>query len=85
MPTSGGFLCVPCGRFMSPARNSVTVEELLEDGGPYKLWSADLWECAECGNAVIGGFGTEPLAEHYESIYAAVRARRGYIYRGRPR
>jgi len=77
-----------CGRFLYPVRNSVTVEELTETGEPYKLWSADLWGCADCETRVIAGFGALPLAEHYQSDYAAVRAMRaGYtpIYPGRPR
>lgn len=35
MPTSSNILC-GCGRFMRVKQNSVTVEELMEDGSPYK-------------------------------------------------
>ena len=87
MPTSSQVLC-GCGRFMRVKRNSVTVEELLETGAPYKLWDADLWECVECGVAVIAGFGRAPLAEHYQESYARLRAffaDRGPIYPGRCR
>ena len=48
MPTSSNLLC-GCGYFMRVKRNSVTVEELMEDGAPYKLWDADLFECEQCG------------------------------------
>ena len=41
-PTNGGIVC-QCGRIMGVVQNSVTVEELLEDGAAYKLWDADLF------------------------------------------
>jgi hypothetical protein len=72
-----------CGRFMRVKQNSVTVEELTEDGSPYKLWDADLYECLECETEVIAGFGRFPLADHYEPTYAAHRARLAPIYLGR--
>jgi len=84
MPTSSNYLC-GCGRFMRVKQNSVTVEELLEDGSPYKLWDADLLECVECGVEVIAGFAKRPFAEHWESDYAAQRDRHAPIYLGRCR
>jgi hypothetical protein len=60
---------------MTVTKNGVTVEELLEDGSPYKLWDADRWECLACGNVVITGFGRLPLAEHWHPTYAATRER----------
>jgi hypothetical protein len=70
---------------MRVKRNSVTVEELFEDGAPYKLWDADLFECVECGVEVITGFGHGPLAEHYQSTYVDQRARLGPVYPARCR
>jgi len=84
MPTSSNYLC-GCGRFMRPKKNSVTVEELTEDGAPYKLWDADLWECVECGVEIIAGFGAGPLAEHWQETYAQQRERLAPIYPGRCR
>jgi hypothetical protein len=84
MPTSSNYLC-GCGRFMMVKRNSVTVEELLEDGAPYKLWDADLMECPECGVTVIAGFGRQPLAQHWQPSYQEQRARLAPIYPGRCR
>ncbi len=66
-------------------RNSVTVEERLENQAPYKLWDADLWACPECGHEIITGFGRGPLAEHFQSTYADQRARLKPIYPGRCR
>jgi len=68
---------------MRPKKNSVTVEELTEDGQPYKLWDADLYECPECGVEIIVGFGSGPIAEHYQPTYADQRMRLGPIYPGR--
>jgi hypothetical protein len=82
MPTSSNYLC-GCGRFMRVKKNGVTVEELLEDGAPYKLWDADLLECIECGVEIIAGFGKGPLAEHWQPDYAAQRERLAPIYPGR--
>ncbi len=82
MPTSSNVLC-GCGRFMRVKKNSVTVEELLEDGGPYKLWDADLYECPECGAEIIAGFAQLPFAEHWHQTYAAQRERLAPIYPGR--
>jgi hypothetical protein len=84
MPTSSNVLC-GCGRFMRVKQISVTVEELLEDGAPYKLWDADLWECVECGVEIITGFGRGPLAEHWQDTYADQRARLAPVYPGRCR
>lgn len=82
MPTSSNYLC-GCGRFMRVKKNSVTVEELMEDGQPYKLWDADLFECVECGTEIIAGFARQPLAEHYQPGYAETRERHAPVYPGR--
>lgn len=87
MPTNGQYLC-GCGRFMRPEKNGVTVEELMEDGAPYRLWDADLWACPECGARIVSGFGREPLAEHYQPNYQEQRERlltmdTDHFYQGR--
>jgi hypothetical protein len=84
MPSRSNVLC-GCGRFMRPKKNCVTVEELLEDGRPYKLWDADLYACEECGTEVITGFGKVPIVEHWESRYVMMRQRLEPIYPGRSR
>jgi hypothetical protein len=84
MPTESNVLC-GCGRFMTVKQNAVTVEELLEDGGPYKLWDADLYACADCGHEVITGFARLPLAEQYQSTYETQRRRLAPVYPGRCR
>lgn len=84
MPTASNLLC-GCGRFMRVKQNSVTVEELLEDGAAYKLWDADLFECVECGVEIIAGFGKAPIAEHWQPDYDVQRLRLGPVYPGRCR
>lgn len=84
MPTGSNVLC-GCGRFMHVEKNSVTVEEQLETGGPYKLWDADLYACPDCGVKVITGFGRSPMAEHYQPDYFAQRDRLAPIFPGRCR
>lgn len=71
--------------FMRVVKNSVTVEELFEDGDGYKLWDADLWQCPDCGVQVITGFAREPLAEHWQPTYHVQRDRLAPIYPGRCR
>src|SRR5437016_290576 len=77
-------ICVKCQRFFRVKKNGVKVEELRprsseskpgkpEEWAPYKLWYADLYECPGCGFETIGGFGMEPIVEHYEDRYSAVR------------
>jgi hypothetical protein len=84
MPTASNVLC-GCGRLMRVLRNSVTVEELLEDGAPYRLWDADLYFCDDCGSEVITGFGRAPFAEHWQPDYAATREGLAPIYPARCR
>jgi hypothetical protein len=82
MPTESNVLC-GCGRFMRPKKNSVTVEEQLENGDPYKLFDADLYECPQCGQQVITGFGAGPIIEHWHPDYEKLRKRLAPIYPGR--
>jgi hypothetical protein len=84
MPTASNLLC-GCGRFLQVKQNSVTVEELLEDGSSYKLWDADLWQCPECGVEIIAGFGKAPISEHWRPEYSHTRQRLAPIYPGRCR
>jgi hypothetical protein len=79
-------ICVKCERFYRPKANGTPFVEMMPTGGseraepgtsdrdswtPYKLWMADLWECHGCGHELIVGAGRDPLAEHYQSDFAA--------------
>ena len=62
--------CVQCLTLLRPRKNDVCVHITMNDGSAYKLWQADLWECPDCGNQVLMGFGNRHWAEHYEEDFA---------------
>ena len=66
-------VCVQCRLFFKVKKNGVALEEGMPDGRggwqPYKLWLGDLWECLGCGAQIVRGFGSQPVAEHYEPTY----------------
>lgn len=61
-----GYACADCSTIMRPRKNDVCVHITMDDGRPYQLWQADLWECPDCGKQVILGYGMKAWAEHYE-------------------
>jgi hypothetical protein len=72
--------CVKCRRFFHVRKNSVDVMEGMPTSNAhtewtdYKLWEADLWECEGCGAQIIVGYGQVPIAEHYQSDFARLKA-----------
>lgn len=52
------------------------VEETMDGGKPYKLWSADMYRCDKCNTRVIGNFGATPFAEHFQKDYRSIKATR---------
>ncbi len=48
-------------------RNNEDIRGLRKPGAwqPYKIWSADLWECPDCGHQLISGWGQQPQAERH--------------------
>ena len=54
-----------CGAFMTVKTQGISVLELASFG-PYKLWSADAYECKICGTVVAAGFAERAYAEHYQ-------------------
>jgi len=71
-----GLACIQCKKFLRIVKNGVNIEEGMpnsrDEWGPYKLWKADLYECPECKVQLACGFGQGPIAEHFESDYAAM-------------
>ena len=68
-------VCRLCLRWFRRMHVGVYVEERTRVAGesvPYRLWHADLHECPSCGYQIVAGFGTEPVAEHYEPEYAGL-------------
>ena len=80
MPTLSNVFCANCKVFMKTKAIGVIVEETMDDGKPYKLWSADLFECPSCMTQIITRFATNPIAEHFEERYAALS--KAYIAKG---
>jgi hypothetical protein len=78
-------VCVSCQQFYRRIKTGVWVIEGMpacgksspppgtaqpESWRPYKLWHADLFECQGCKTRIIGGFGSEPVTEHYKDGFA---------------
>lgn len=81
MPTSSCVACSRCGLFMKSIKTGQIVEELDSRGDAYKVWSCDEFACDGCGARVVMRFGNGPIAEHYQSEYAAARSRAAYQLR----
>lgn len=81
-PTASSIACVRCGRFMQTVKNGQVVEELTENGEPYRIWACDEYGCVGCDTRVVIGFSRSPIAEHYqEEAYARAQSRVAYQLR----
>jgi hypothetical protein len=58
-------VCVKCHCEMRPEINGVGVLDMA-DWGPYQLFDADQWCCPNCHVQMVGGFGSGPIAKHFE-------------------
>lgn len=77
-------VCVRCRRFFRMRRSGFYFVEGMPTGPgraepgdaeptkwkPYKIWSADRWECDGCGAAILSGFGGSPIAVQHEAGFA---------------
>lgn len=84
-------VCIPCQRFFRMQKSIFFLEQMpLEADAkrgnseshkwkPYKLWSGDIWKCQGCGAEIISGFGTRPIAEHFQPKFAEEMERLGPI------
>ena len=62
-------ICPTCGREMQCAEAGVLVKELFRGNTEvYKVWSADLMACPECGLQVVTRFADKPMANHFDPI-----------------
>jgi len=72
-------ICVKCHRFFRVIKNGFYFVESMpkvngakpglvepENWQPYKIWSADKWQCPSCSAVILSGFGAKPIAEHFE-------------------
>jgi hypothetical protein len=63
-------ICVHCQTEFRVKSNDVYLVEMFNDPPrPYKIWSADSWECPGCGSVVLSGFSQE-CWEHFETDFA---------------
>jgi len=62
-------VCVKCQIRLKPKKNEVGVLDIGNDGKPFYIWDADLWECPNCGIEVVTGFGQRPMANHTEEKF----------------
>jgi len=54
-------------------KNGIFVVEMFSTPPqPYKIWSADFWECPNCQRGIVAGFGMQPLSEHYKDDFDSV-------------
>ena len=69
-------ICAKDQTELRPKKNGVyLVETFQPDRKPYRIWSADLWICPECGSEIISGFsgqGLTPIAEHFEENFMEI-------------
>jgi len=66
MSMGPGYACANCKTMLRPRKNDVCVHVTMNDGRPYQLWQADLWECPDCGWQAVLGYGQSAWAEHYQ-------------------
>ncbi len=66
-------VCSQCQLELQPQKTGVILIEMA-DFGEYKIWSADLWRCPDCGMGIVAGFADEPIRIHHEDDFPAVLA-----------
>ena len=59
-------ICVNCQVSLRCVKTGVDIEAMAGTM-PYQIWSGDLFECPGCGVRVISGFGSQPVAEHFQT------------------
>jgi hypothetical protein len=67
----GYTICIPCKRRMTAFRNGISVIEYFDISHKeaYKIWSAELFQCDECGARAVGGFSPRPYAEQFHQNF----------------
>ena len=59
--------CVNCERGYQRIELGIYLVEMFCDPPqPYKIWSADLWQCPGCNDKVVSGRGDNPLIHHFQ-------------------
>jgi len=65
------YVCERDGRELKIVRNAELVEELLDDGKPYKIYYADRWTCQACGTDILVT-AQNAVSHHFEEGYSAL-------------
>ncbi len=60
-------VCCKCEVELIPEHNGVFIAEMMNRNTKiYKLWVADKWACPICDFAIVSGFASNPLMEHFQ-------------------
>ena len=60
-------VCVNCRTQFRIKKNGILTVDMFQDPPePYEAYEGDMWECPGCKTQVIAGFGTVPIAVHFE-------------------
>lgn len=63
------YVCAEDGRELKIVRNAELVEELLDDGSPYKIYYADRWTCPACGTDIMVT-AKNAVSHHFQEEYS---------------
>jgi len=77
-------ICTKCQREYKVKKQGIVTELMGMFGGKlasHELYSSDLWECPMCGHQIVGGFGEEALARHFEEKYEEILEEAGKTYK----
>lgn len=60
-------VCVKCGIEMKRIKSGVVaLTQFQNPPQPYQAFMADLFECPDCQNQVLSGYGDKPCWQHFE-------------------
>lgn len=63
-------ICIECEvEYQQIKSGNPIIEMFSNPQKPYKIWSADRWECPKCNHQIISGFGYEPITEHFNNDF----------------
>jgi hypothetical protein len=65
-------VCCECGVEFKVKKNGVIAQEntgSYPNSTPYKIWSADLWECPKCLHQILFGYGLKPMSQHFDEDF----------------
>jgi len=68
-------VCVKCEIGYKIKKNGAyLIEMFCEPPQPYKIWMCDIWKCPKCNREVVKGFGSTPIAEHFQANFNRILA-----------